>query len=562
MRRHNHFTVLVFIFVMLFSSYVFPSTNTPQPNLEHRFAKGLTNYEPLSFALMQRAGNDPAAEDGLLGQALKASPAFPPVYFRISGQSLKDMPSGLFTWSYYFIEGFKAYGRNWWWAISLSGLIAFALIASFYIAVAVTVLLRLPKELPLLKHDIAEDKKHLFLLFLLVPAAFFGPGFFLATVLLFLGLYFSRKNRVLVYLALAFFAAVPFTMYWLHGVYSSSTPELRAVVAVNEGMDNSLALQALPGKKDFPGLFSYALALKREGRLPEAINAYKMALAEKEDPRARVNLANCYLLSGDQEAARGLYEQAIAARPSAEAFFDLAQLYRGRFNFSKGDELYRQAAKLDPDRVSDFINRSESLPGENLLMDQTLGMGDFLPVMMRRGKSMLFPFGVSGGFMIALSALWIIIFFAYIRKGRLRAFRCTRCSRILCSRCEHELYWGRMCKDCYQSLVKLEALDPKERVSRLLRIHGYQLRRAALIKALGFAPPGIAHIYGGNILWGALLLWGFSFFAIIAAANPLFGTGLSTLNHGWLSAVSIAGAILLYIISFAGIRRRQGKGWL
>ncbi|MDA8154873.1 MAG: hypothetical protein M0Z52_00245, partial [Actinomycetota bacterium] len=94
------------------------------------------------------------------------------------------------------------------------------------------------------------------------------------------------------------------------------------------------------------------------------------------------------------------------------------------------------------------------------------------------------------------------------------------------------------------------------------KIHGYQLKRGGLIRALSFAPPGIAYIYAGNVLQGMLMLWVFLFAVGLLVLNPLFTTGLSLMDHGWLDYAAWGTAAILYLVSFAGIRRRQGKGWL
>lgn len=516
--------------------------------------------EPLSCVLMRQAANDPARSQTLLEQAQKYSPDFPPVYFKLAAASLRDLPGGIVSWFYYVIEGAESYGRNWWWAIDLSGLAGFSLIASFFTALFATVCLRMPREFPLLKHDMGEQRGNFLLLLVPAVSAFFGPGLFLASLLLLLGLYFQRRDRVLVYLVIFFFAAVPFLSGWVKSVCLVSNPQMRAIVSANSGADDTLALKTLADSRDFEGLFSYGLALRRSGRLMDAINAYTRALEEKKDPRAYVNLANCYMLLGDTGKAGELYTDSLAVRPTASAYFDFAQLSRNNLDYEKGGELYRKAVALDPARVSSFMNQGQSAP--NMLMDDTLGMGDFFSLFETRRRQSASA-GVFGGSPLwVVLFLWLAVFFRNGGRGRVRAFRCSRCGRILCDRCEREPYWGRMCRDCYQSLVKLEVQDPKKRVARLLKIHGGQLKRGALIRALAFAPPGIAYIYGGYILQGMLMLWAFLFFATAAALNPLFATGMQARGHGWLGALSIFFCGLLYIFSFIGIRRRQGRQWL
>ena len=538
-----------------------PLAAAPKPALAQNGGAATASPDnwPQSFVLIKRAANNPARSKTLLEQALSASPDLPPVYFSLARADLERFPGGLASGLYYAVQGFEAYARNWWWALDLSGLAGFSLIVSFLICLFVTVGLRLPRELPLLKHDIEERRRHL--LILLVPAvsAFFGPGLFLASVLLLLGIYFQRRDRILVLLALLFVALMPFVRGWLNGVYLVSGPEMRAIVGVNEGIDNSLALKTLAGSRDFAGLFSYGLALQKSGRPSQAIVAYSAAIVRRKDPRAYVNLADCYMFFGETGKAHELYTKSLGIRPTAAAYFNLAQIDRNDLEYEKAGALYRKAAALDPAGLASFMDRAGSKAG-NPLMAETLGMGDFYSIFkktLRQSRE-----GAPSVLLWSVVVLWLAVFFHYGKTGRMKAFRCSRCGRVLCDRCQRQLYWGRMCGECHQSLVKLEAQDPKKRVARLLKIHGSQLKRGALIRALGFAPPGIAHIYGGSILQGALMLWGFLFFAVAAALNPIFDTGLGTGAHDWLPAVSAAVCGVLYIWSFAGARRRQGRQWL
>jgi len=549
--------ILLALFILLSSAtFVFPHMDGA------RKEQGLANNEPFSSSLISRAGNNPDNAIELLEESVAESPDFPPAYFRLSLTNLRKMPQGLFTWSYFFVEGMKSYGRNWWWLLNLSGLLLLAFGASFLIAVSAALLLRLPREFPLLKHDIKESPRHLVLVLVLLFSAVFGPVLFAASALMLFGLYFRKKDRLAIYLVFFLLAFLPLGIKWLNLVYSASTPAMRAVVEVNEARDNELAIEALEGRGEFAALFSRALALKREGRCPEAIEALSAALSVRKDPRAYTNLANCNLITGDAENARRNYEASLSARPTAAAYFNLSRLNREEFNFAKGDEMYREAVKLDPVRVSGFIGISESFP-KRTLMDERLHMGDFYEFARGMRKEFLtVSFWAPGVLFTAASLLLAVFYYYYLRKGNIKAYRCSRCTRILCPKCEREPQWGQMCKNCYQSLVKLEVLDPKERVSRLLKIHGHQVRRAALIKTLSFAPPGVAYIYGGKVLPGIAFLWSFVFFLLILLLNPFFATGMSGMEHGWLNVIAGAGAVFLYLFSFARTRRRQGQGWL
>ncbi len=521
--------------------------------LQRRLDEGLRNYEAYSYVLLKEARQAPVAEAGqLLRRAVEASPDVPALHFALSGWNLRHLPGGLFEWMQPFIEGFRAYKRGWWWCLSLAGLLLSSLLAATLFTVAMVVLVRLPQELPLLKHEVEEDRRKLLLLLPLLLALPFGAGPFLLSLLVVLGLYFRGASRALLPLALLVLLLWPLLTGAVAVLLGASSPQLRATVAVNEGRDNTLALQALRGRQDFASLFSLALALKRRGRLQEALELYQKAWQKRpQEHRVLTNQANCYFLMGQLQRAKELYELSLSIRPTAAAYYNLGQLYRERLEFSRGDELFRQASQLDRERVSAFTARASRQPNR-FLMDEHLGPRDFLSFL--RLPSL--PPGAWGS---PLLALLLGASLGAMRRRRFKALRCSRCQKVLCPRCERNLQWGHMCGDCYRSLVKMESVEPRERVNRLLMIHERQNRQRTILRLLSFAPPGVAHLYAGHLLSGTVALWVFSFLVLLMLLNPLLETGLGGLSHNWLSPLLLPVALALYLTGALRARRLQ---WL
>ena len=84
------------------------------------------------------------------------------------------------------------------------------------------------------------------------------------------------------------------------------------------------------------------------------------------------------------------------------------------------------------------------------------------------------------------------------------------------------------------------------------------------LKALSFAPPGMAQIYAGKLFEGFCYIMGFLFlvFSSILAAFPIFTVGLSGMTHVWLTPGLVIAAVLLYALSFISVNRRLEIGWL
>jgi hypothetical protein len=156
----------------------------------------------------------------------------------------------------------------------------------------------------------------------------------------------------------------------------------------------------------------------------------------------------------------------------------------------------------------------------------------------------------------------IVLFYGVDRRIKHWAYRCKRCGTILCNKCEKHILWGRMCMQCYRSLVKLDELDAKERVSRLLTVYEYQKQRRDMIKIISYILPGSAQIYAGDVFYGLLFLWTFLFFLCIPVMNSLFLTETFSFSHLWLNWSSLILLIAVYFLSNIITRRRLDKGWL
>jgi len=561
------FTICIAFLILTFafsaSSFAEVASSSPQDIYEQQLDAGLKNNEPYSYVLIKKSRTDPSNARSLLTEALRHSPDLPAVYFEMSKASFSLSSKGVFESIGHMVEGFKAYGRNFWWQTSLAGLLFISLISSFIIALFAVICTSFFMEIPLLSHEIKEDKKKALLVLSLIPLSLPGALFFIAGALFLLGLYFKKTDKAVVYAAILFLLLSPLFLRMTNIFLSASSPELRAVTAVNENSDNKFALSILKDKNDFASLFSYGLALKREKRYEESIAVYKGILSSSPQqisytPEVYVNLGNCYVGLNDMAAAKDFYKKAVEIKPLASAYYNLSQVSRETLDFSKGEEYFLEAVRLDNTLVSGFASISNRTPNR-FVIDETLptsALWEYAGSRMQRLINL--SFAVSTAASIAL----LLLFFIIDSRMKYRAYRCKRCNVILCGKCGKEMLWGQMCSLCYKSLVKLEGLDSRLRIAKLLEVQEFQNRRKNIIKALSFAPPGIAHIYSGKILAGILFLWSFLFFLLLALLNPLFHTGISLSSHEWLRIPSLILMAALYLIPNIFIRGRLSRGWL
>ena len=165
-------------------------------------------------------------------------------------------------------------------------------------------------------------------------------------------------------------------------------------------------------------------------------------------------------------------------------------------------------------------------------------------------------------FIPAIAVCMVIFFFISDKRFKTWAYRCKRCGKILCSKCERHILWGHMCLQCYRSLIKLVDLDAKERIARLLTVYEHQKKKRSRIKLISSLLPGSGQIYAGNLLQGIFFLWPFLFFLFLPVLNTVFQTEMSSFSNFWLNLVSIVCLVIIYIFSNLITRRRITKGWL
>lgn len=534
---------------------------------ESRLDRGLSNTEPYSYHLIKMAQEDRGKARALLDSARRYSPDLPTVYFGLARESFSLSPHGIFDGLEYLRQGIKAYGRNFWWGFSITGIIYACLLISFVLSMLIVLSIRLPMEVRLLLHDGMEDRKRLTLFCLLPVLSVFGLVSFIAGAFFLIGFYLKKTNRVMVYASLLFLFMWPLFQGMACIFFAPPSPALRAVTAVNEGRDNRYALLVLRGRDDPASAFSYALALKREGYYNEAIDVYKGLVARTASaakdlkgfwmPRVYINLGNSYYAIKDTEAARESYKRSIEIAPLPSAFYNLSQIHREMLDFARGDEYFLEAARLNPDAVHRFTSISGMNPNR-FVVDETLPMSALWRFAIDRAPESR----AKGLFLSVVAVIVTAMFYALDRKIRHRAHRCKRCGMIFCSKCSRAITWGEMCPDCFRSFIKMEGLDPKERIAKLLFIYHGQVRRRRTARLLSYIMPGAGQVYSGRMVSGLLLLWPFLFFLllIIMTMFPLIGP--SYLSHDWLVPFIALFMVSIYMLSIAHMRRGIQRGWL
>ncbi len=551
---------------------IFPARSGGEEPYEACLNKGIRNADAYSYVLIEQSREKRAEASALLKKALTYSPDLPAVYFELSKASFSFSASGTLDSIDYIFQGINAYSRNFLWSFVAAGSVFLGVILSFVCAIAVIIAIRLFGDAPLLAHDMRENPSRAFLLLGLIVVSIPGPFLFLLGLLILLGLYMKKTDRVVVYLFCLFLFLSPLVFKTASLFFNTLTSaKVKAIVAVNEAKDNNYALSVLNTSDDYAALFSHALALKREGHYDEAIAVYNRLLENRQDPRVYVNLGNCYVglynfeegKKYNLEEAMKYYVAAASIKPLASEYYNLSQISREMLDFTKGDEYFRSALALDRVAVAGY----RAVAGRNpnrLTMDETLTFSDLWDYVRARPNevSLLGITAFPPPVISLLAFLLLASFYSLDRSLKQRAYRCRKCDTILCALCEKRLMWGQMCPRCYGSLIKLDEIDVRERVARLLSIYERQRKRRDAMKILSFILPGSAQIYAGRILYGFLFLWPFLFFLSIPLVNSIFVTESTFFSHDFLNYAALFMAVIVYGFSNLITRRRIARGWL
>jgi tetratricopeptide (TPR) repeat protein len=550
--------------VIFLSILLIPSFSAGRDFYEEQLDRGVSNSESYSYFLMEQSKENPAQREEILREALRYSPELPAVYFELSKSSFSFSTGKMYKAYDYMVEGIDAYKRNFWWGFTMAGSLFLGLITSFIMSMVIVIMIRLTRDLPLLTHDIMEQKNRALLLLVVIISAFAGPLLLLGSILIILGLYLKRGDRVVVYMYLLFLFLSPWVLKTSSIVFSiPSSNILKAVIEVNESRDNRYALSVLRNSEDEVALSSYALALKREGYYDEAIGIYNRLIAKNPDPAFYNNLANCYVAKDDLEGAIKLYQKSIQIRPLVSAYYNMSQVLRRTLDMVKGEEYFLLAQKLNPDAITGFQAVFGHSPNR-LVMDEVLPISALWKYSIEKATRVS-PFGLSmvpPALLSVASLLVGALFYILNKRFRPRAYRCKKCGTILCNKCMRRVLWGNMCLQCYRSLIKLYELDARERVTRLQAVYDYQMRRRSILHVLSFLLPGSAHIYSGYVLKGFFILWPFLFLLLVFVISSIFVVGMPSFPHLWLNWGVLFLMVIVLLVSNIITQRRLAKGWL
>jgi tetratricopeptide (TPR) repeat protein len=339
-------------------------------------------------------------------------------------------------------------------------------------------------------------------------------------------IYQERRERLVTFLVVLFFALSPFALKWVVSgmiVPDSVTADL---LAVAQGPADSRSISRLKSRlRKEPGnhviLATLGGLYKRTGNLDLAAALLDRALQIRSNSAVLLNnRGNVRFLGGDLKGAIGFYDRAIQARPDlAVPYYNLSKAYYRSLDLNKGKHYRTQALRLDPEGIGKVNKRAESRRANDVVADLAIPIkwvagqnhrrdGEMFTRAARNlwlawggtGSSDTFPFVGAG----------VVVFFGLILLMRKKVYfssGCVRCGRPACRRCSIELRDDTVCAQCFHAFVQREqGIDAKSRISKEIQVRQYRRRKENIARGITFLLPGVGQLIHSRPLRGMLFL--------------------------------------------------------
>ena len=271
------------------------------------------------------------------------------------------------------------------------------------------------------------------------------------------------------------------------------------------------------------GLASLA---KREGDMPAA----QSLLADVPETGTRALHAQAanlrgivHLALGEVPEAISAFRDALAMRQSAAVLYNLSQAYARGMRLLERTAPFRAARDLDPELIATYTSFSGNNVHRYLIEDRPPLSAYFARALTARPAADVITADVRARAFgrAAPEWLWMVlpllgVFALMLRRQSIR--RCSRCERPLCTRCSGGR-GGNSCVRCAKLFSKNAGSDPRVRKMHL-ELDRQRQRRLALARA------AVAVVLPG----GARVLEGRPFLAIFALFIAGFGAAFALLR--------------------------------
>jgi len=506
---------------------------------------GITSYEELSASMIKKGqllldSKDYSGATELFESARRISTNYPPAYYASGWGYLNESKLKVLKSVDTFMDGFSSSLDDFWWSFYYAGnkftSVLFTLAALF----SLFGILMAFRYSPLFAHDLSEifNKPELEnkIKFAVLPGFFVLVllllGYWWAATLVFLSLwvYFNKKEKAL---AIIFFLLLVFM------------PEIMAKFATFAGAGGNRLLWIMDDvnkghiQKDTNGyllklsekepdnqfiLMSLAQIAKKEKRYPDALGYYDRLIAMNPGSAIyRNNRANILFLSDDLDGAIKEYNAAIQSDPKdALAYFNLAQTYGESLMFTEREAADSKARGIAPSLIAELREKT----GEervSMVFDALMPVGWFWNVSFADTpnnsaladslwSTMVKLLPLSGARVAGIGFIVLTLGINALRRRGTFAHFCQKCGKVTCKKCQRPHYSKELCPQCHLVFVKLEGVEAKDRVRKMLEVREKDRKEGVIFRVASLVLPGTGHFLMGHPLRGFVFMGMFVFF--------------------------------------------------
>jgi len=544
--------------------------------------RGITSFEELSASMVKQGKGLLEAKEIkgallLFDSAIQISPNYPPPYYARGWAYLSQDKLKALVFIDSFIEGFRNSVNDFWWVFFYAGNKFTSILFTLAVLFSMFGLFMVIRYTSLLAHDISESLKkpqyEQILKHFIIPAFFLliliALGYWWAVTISFLALwvYFNKNEK---FLSITFFILLifmPEVMSYFAGFLEGSGNRLIWVMdEVNKGQIKDGTKEYLEAFIDSnptnePALMSLAQVQRKSGLFNESASTYEKLIDIR--PQSAIywnNLGNVHFLAGNKDEAIKDYNTAIQFDSKRVLpYFNLSQAYGENLMFTERERADMAARELNPTAVAKIRDLEGTTPGR-MVFDESLpakalwqmafsAKNDALAASFWDTSVKVLP--LRGTRLAGISFIVLALSFNAFRKKRVYSHYCNKCGKVSCRKCQKPFYSKELCPQCHQIFVKLEGVEAKDRVRKMLEIRETHQKSGLIFRISSLILPGSGHFLMGHPLRGFIFAGMFIFMIKDIFFGPFFEVPYDFRMPFIQPDLILMGLLLLFFYVFA-----------
>jgi len=547
------------------------------------------SYALLTLSRQQEDEGDLETAASLIDESIRLSPEIPRLYFYKASFIWRNEPGRLYDIVNLTVNGFKLSAKDITIISTLGANLALGIIITLLGIYFIISLSLSAKYVLLAAHDIRERfgweiPLLLFSLFFAVLIIFLfsrdiGLLWFIVLMNFAFLVYYSRIEKILFGIFYVLILTCPiflaYTSALMLSTHRNVTDEIVQIKhdTYTLAAENTLTDWVAKNPDDIPALFTLGILNKHTGYLDYAQRYYEKVI--ELDPScapALNNLGAIHFILRDYAKAEDLFLAANTADPDLVApYYNLYKIDMTRFDLKTAEEYYDMAMKLDPVRITAFLDvEIKEDEGEPTFLERTnrMVLDEDLPdnIFWNRVFTMSEPRELADGIfsnmmkgiglrtvpVVGVVGIILLLISGSLANRSVISKSCRFCGLPFFLKSQPHMERRDSCNRCFSVFVRKEGIDPRTKADLRLKVDRINhIRRIVLIIINAFI-PGFGRIYRGRVVRGFFIISFFIFFLVQLiylngiVVYPLKSFGFPIIHNPFPFA---AGAILAYLFA-------------